>query len=89
MAVSPSKDETNNRYPALFHMGYVVQDEATVNALYERMKSVGYEPPAPEILKRGGGNTYGFYHSPPGQIVIEVSTPAMANQQSSSQLSAK
>jgi catechol-2,3-dioxygenase len=70
------KDEANTRYPGLFHMGYIVADQATVDKTYERMKAAGYEPPSPDILKRGGDKTYGFYIVAPGNIVIEVSTPA-------------
>jgi hypothetical protein len=44
------------------------------------MKSVKYESLVPEILMRDGEKTYEFYHSAPGQIVIEVSTPAKASQ---------
>jgi hypothetical protein len=57
-------------------MGYLVADQAAVNMTYERMKSAGYEAPTPEILKRGGDKAYCFYIPAPGNIVIEVSTPA-------------
>jgi catechol-2,3-dioxygenase len=70
------KDALHTSYPPLFHIGFVVHDEEEVNAAYERIKAAGYDPPPPGILKRGGEPTFGFYHSAPGGITVEVSTPA-------------
>jgi catechol 2,3-dioxygenase-like lactoylglutathione lyase family enzyme len=73
------KDEAHTLYPPLFHMGFVVQNEQEVTALYQRIREAGYEPPVPEILKRGGDPTFGFYHPAPGGIIVEVSAPAQAS----------
>jgi len=70
------KDAVHTSYPPLFHVGFVVPDEPTVSAVYQRIKDAGYEPNAPALLQRGGDPTFGFYHPAPGGIVVEVSTPA-------------
>jgi catechol 2,3-dioxygenase-like lactoylglutathione lyase family enzyme len=70
------KDAVHTAYPPLFHVGFLVHDEAEASTLYERIKDAGYEPPAPKVLKRGGDPTFGFYCTAPGGIVVEVSTPA-------------
>jgi catechol-2,3-dioxygenase len=70
------KDEATTHYPPLFHMGFIVSDQAVVDSTWQRIHAAGYEPPVPAILQRGGDRTYGFYHTAPGQIVVEVSTPA-------------
>ena len=75
------KDETELRYPDLFHIGFLVSDESQVHATWEQMAAAGYEPPKPEILKRGGDKTYGFYHPIPGGVLVEVSAPAASGQQ--------
>jgi catechol-2,3-dioxygenase len=70
------KDAVHTSYPPLFHLGFLVRDEAEVTAAYQRIKNAGYEPPVPAILKRGGDLTFGFYHAAPGGIIVEVSATA-------------
>jgi len=70
------KDATHTSYPPLFHVGFLLHNEQEVSAAYQRIKGAGYEPPTPELLNRGGDPTFGFYHSAPGGIAVEVSTPA-------------
>jgi catechol-2,3-dioxygenase len=70
------KDEAQTHYPALFHIGFLVASAAEVEAAWQRVSSLGHNPPSPAILNRGGGKTYGFYYAAPGGIVIEVSAPA-------------
>jgi catechol 2,3-dioxygenase-like lactoylglutathione lyase family enzyme len=70
------KDGAHTSYPALFHLGFLVGEEEQVREVYRRLKEAGYEAPAPEILERGGGPTFGFYCKAPGGILVEVSTPA-------------
>jgi catechol-2,3-dioxygenase len=71
-----NKDTASPIYPALFHVGFIVEDEATVRATHQRMIDAGYAAPAPERIQRGGDPTFGFYHSAPGGVLVEVSTPA-------------
>jgi catechol 2,3-dioxygenase-like lactoylglutathione lyase family enzyme len=71
------KDGVHTTYPPLFHVGFLVTDEESVRAAYQRIKTAGYEPPVPAILERGGDPTFGFYHAAPGGITVEVSTPAI------------
>jgi catechol 2,3-dioxygenase-like lactoylglutathione lyase family enzyme len=62
-------------YPATFHVGFVVEDEATVRATHQRLIDAGYAAPAPERIQRGGDPTFGFYHAAPGGVLVEISTP--------------
>lgn len=69
------KDAASTSYPAMFHIGFVVADEAAVRTTHRRMIEAGYAAPAPERIQRGGDPTFGFYHPAPGGILVEVSTP--------------
>ncbi|MEI9981256.1 MAG: VOC family protein [Edaphobacter sp.] len=71
------KDAANTSYPAMFHIGFVVQDEAAVRATHQRMIEAGHAAPAPERIQRGGDPTFGFYYPAPGGILVEVSTPIL------------
>jgi len=73
------KDAANSSYPAMFHVGFIVEDEAKVRATHQRMIDAGYAAPSPERIQRGGPPTFGFYHSAPGGILVEVSTPVVEN----------
>jgi catechol 2,3-dioxygenase-like lactoylglutathione lyase family enzyme len=72
------KDVKTASYPSVFHVGFIVKDEATVRATHQRMIEAGYEAPPPASIQRGGDPTFGFYHSAPGGILVEVSTPIVA-----------
>jgi hypothetical protein len=48
------KDGVHTTYPPLFHVGFLVADQESVRATYQRIKIAGYEPPVPAILERGG-----------------------------------
>ncbi len=71
------KDEKHTSYPPLFHIGFLVHTEEAVRTTHARIKTAGYDAPAPGILDRGGDPTFGFYHQAPGGITVEVSTPAL------------
>jgi catechol-2,3-dioxygenase len=68
------KDAASTSYPAMFHIGFVVEDEATVRATHQRILEAGYTPPTPERIQRGGPPTFGFYHPAPGGVLVEIST---------------
>src|SRR5579871_4478328 len=72
------KDTTSTSYPAMFHIGFILNDEAAVRATHQCMIEAGYAAPTPEIIQRGGDPTFGFYHSAPGGILVEVSAPAVS-----------
>ncbi|WP_353064050.1 VOC family protein [Tunturibacter psychrotolerans] len=72
------KDVTTASYPTMFHVGFIVKDEATVRATHQQMIAAGYEAPPPARIQRGGDPTFGFYHPAPGGILVEVSTPIVA-----------
>lgn len=60
--------ETEVRYPANFHVGFIQQSEAQVNAINQRLKGDGYDVAAPS--KQHGSWT--FYFQAPGGFMVEV-----------------
>jgi len=42
---------------------------------HQAIVEAGFEVPQPDILDRGGYETFGFYCKAPGGITVEVSTP--------------
>lgn len=60
--------ESEVRYPATFHIGFIQEDEGKVNMIYDRLVVDGYAPPAPS--RQHGSWT--FYFLAPGGFVIEV-----------------
>jgi hypothetical protein len=71
------KNLTDETYPALFHLGSLVDSMEMVRKHYERIIGAGFEAPEPAILQRGGDKTFGFYCRPPGGVMVEVSCPAV------------
>jgi catechol-2,3-dioxygenase len=70
------KKVASDTYPALFHIGFLLPSEEEVKQHYARVVNAGFDAPAPAILERGGGKTFGFYCHAPGGVLVEVSTPA-------------
>ena len=60
--------ETEVRYPATFHVGFIQQTVEQVNAIYERLKDAGYDVAQPS--KQHGSWT--FYFHAPGGFMVEV-----------------
>ena len=56
-------------YPGGFHVGFLVADEAAVDAEYARLTTAGIEIPKPPRSMRG---TYGFYFTALDEILFEV-----------------
>jgi lactoylglutathione lyase len=69
------KSVTDDTYPALFHVGFLVDSYEAVRERHQRIVDAGFEAPTPAILQRGGGKTFGFYTKPHG-LMVEVSCPA-------------
>jgi catechol 2,3-dioxygenase-like lactoylglutathione lyase family enzyme len=69
------KNVTETTYPALFHVGFLVDSYDTVREKHQRIVEAGFDAPVPAILERGGGKTFGFYAKPHG-VMVEVSCPA-------------
>ncbi|HEV2647148.1 MAG TPA: VOC family protein [Acidobacteriaceae bacterium] len=65
------KSVTDETYPRNFHIGFFQPDKAAVEQLHARILELGFDAPAPGILRT---NTFGFYASAPGRILVEVST---------------
>jgi lactoylglutathione lyase len=69
------KNVTNETYPALFHLGFLMDSYEAVKEKHRRIADAGFELPEPAILERGGAKTFGFYAKPHG-MMVEVSCPA-------------
>ena len=52
------KNVTDNTYPALFHVGFLVGSYEAVMEKHRRIVAAGFDAPAPAILERGGGKTF-------------------------------
>lgn len=59
---------TEVKYPTTFHIGFIQETEARVNAINQRLKADGFDAPAPS--KQHGSWT--FYFTAPGGFTIEV-----------------
>ena len=60
--------ETEVRYPATFHVGFIQPSEAQVNEINQRLKADGYDVPPPS--RQHGSWT--FYFHAPGGVMVEV-----------------
>lgn len=76
MILMKDKRLTPETYPALFHVGFLVDSQDEVHRLHQQITEAGFDCPTPTIVNRGGPPTFGFYCKPPGGVLIEVSTPA-------------
>lgn len=62
-------NESAPAYPAGFHIGFLVADEAAVDAEYARLTAAGLDLPKPPRSMRG---TYGFYFTALNEVLFEV-----------------
>ena len=62
-------------YPPDFHIGFILDTEAEVRAVHERLRNAGV--PIRTELSRGGPNIY-FMCVGPDSIVIEVRAPSVS-----------
>jgi len=60
--------ETEVKYPATFHVGFIQENENRVNEINAQLKADGYDVPPPS--RQHGSWT--FYFSSPGGFTIEV-----------------
>jgi lactoylglutathione lyase len=60
--------ETEVKYPATFHVGFIQENEERVNEINARLKEDGYDVPPPS--RQHGSWT--FYFICPGGFMIEV-----------------
>lgn len=60
--------ESEARYPATFHIGFIQANEQQVNELNQRLRDDGYDVAAPS--KQHGSWT--FYLNAPGGFLVEV-----------------
>jgi catechol 2,3-dioxygenase-like lactoylglutathione lyase family enzyme len=69
------KNVTDDTYPALFHLGFLLHSYEAVKEKHRRSVNAGFQAPEPAIVQHGGGKTFGFYAKPHG-VMVEVSCPA-------------
>ncbi len=60
--------ETEVRYPATFHIGFIQESEERVNEINRRLKEDGYDVPPPSRQH----HSWTFYFKSPGGFTIEV-----------------
>jgi catechol 2,3-dioxygenase-like lactoylglutathione lyase family enzyme len=60
--------ESQLRYPATFHIGFIQESEARVDEINKRLKDDGFDVPPPS-LQHG---SWTFYFRAPGGFTIEV-----------------
>jgi lactoylglutathione lyase len=60
--------ETEVKYPATFHVGFIQESEERVNEINQRLKEDGFDVPPPS--RQHGSWT--FYFQAPGGFTIEV-----------------
>jgi catechol-2,3-dioxygenase len=60
--------ESEVKYPANFHIGFIQESEERVNEINKRLKNDGFDVPPPSRQH----NSWTFYFMAPGGFVIEV-----------------
>jgi lactoylglutathione lyase len=60
--------ETEVRYPATFHIGFIQESEARVNEINQRLREDGFDVAPPARLH----GSWTFYFPAPGGFTIEV-----------------
>jgi lactoylglutathione lyase len=68
MVLSLMGRESEVKYPATFHVGFIQESEEQVNEINRRLKADGFEVPPPS--RQHGSWT--FYFDAPGGFTIEV-----------------
>lgn len=58
---------TEVKYPGFFHIGFIQESEAHVDALYQRLKADGYDVHPPQH-----SHGYTFYVQAPGGFMVEI-----------------
>ena len=68
LTLMKANEGTQGKYPGSFHIGFFIDGRETVDKIYRRLKSDGFDVPAPEDT----GHSYGFYVKAPGGFTVEV-----------------
>ncbi len=76
LTLTHDKSVTPTTYPSPFHVGFLFASAEEVQEYHARIVKAGFDAPTPAILERGGPKTFGFYCTPPGGVMVEVSTRA-------------
>ena len=73
LVLSNLQKETTITYPKDFHIGFMLKDEAAVNAQFNKLKAGGITLPSEPRKIR---DTISFYFIAPGDFMVEVGCPA-------------
>jgi hypothetical protein len=65
-------------YPETFHVGFYVDDAATVRAKRDELTAAGLSPGEIHDAGRHGRGTH-FYCTAPGNVVVEIATAATSH----------
>ncbi len=68
LTLMKANEKTQGKYPGNFHIGFFIGGEETVDEINRRLKTDGFDVPAPENT----GHSYGFYVEAPGGFTVEV-----------------
>jgi catechol-2,3-dioxygenase len=60
--------ETEVKYPATFHIGFIQENEEQVNEMNRRLKEDGFDVPPPSRQH----SSWTFYFQAPGGFMVEV-----------------
>jgi len=68
LTLTKAGKNTEVKYPAIFHIGFFIEGEETVNEINRRLKEDGFEVPAPQR----NNHAYGFYVEAPSGFTVEL-----------------
>jgi catechol 2,3-dioxygenase-like lactoylglutathione lyase family enzyme len=74
LTLMKAKKHDSVAYPETFHVGFYVDDAATVRAKRDELAAAGLSPGEIHDAGRHGRGTH-FYCTAPGNVVVEVATP--------------
>jgi lactoylglutathione lyase len=62
-----------HEYPKDFHIGFIQENVAQVEAVHKRLRDAGHVDQPPKAMH----GSWGFYFHAPGGILVEVSCPSL------------
>lgn len=68
LALFRGAKDSETKYPAGFHIGFIQDSEEQVNQINQRLREDGYQVPKPARLH----NSWTFYFQAPGGFTVEV-----------------
>jgi catechol 2,3-dioxygenase-like lactoylglutathione lyase family enzyme len=74
LTLMKAKEHNSVAYPETFHVGFYVDDAATVRAKRDELAAAGLSQGEIHDAGRHGRGTH-FYCTAPGSVVVEIATP--------------